>query len=195
MENINELAAALNAFQAEVVTVGKDKSNPFFKSKYADLASIMLQSQPVLTKHGLSVVQLPSNLDGRPALTTIVMHKSGQSVQATIPLILAKDDPQGVGSAITYMRRYGYAAALQIVIDEDDDGNKATYQAKPVYTPAAKPSVPKLNMLKGQIRAELHKNGIADEDSHEFIRTEYGYDGITTEAQAIEVLEKLRKLS
>lgn len=133
---ISELAKALNAFQSEVVTVGKSAANPFFKSKYAPLDDIMLAAQPVLTKHGLAVMQLPDNLNGAPALTTIVMHTSGQSQSATVPLILAKEDPQGVGSAITYMRRYGYAAALGIVIDEDDDGNRATPR-----TVASKPAV------------------------------------------------------
>lgn len=197
--DIKELATALNAFQAELVTVGKTAANPFFKSKYADLATIMLASQPVLTKHGLAVVQLPDNLEGRPALTTILMHSSGQSVQATVPLILTKEDPQGVGSAITYARRYGYAAALQIVIDEDDDGNRASAPSqsynKPRTPQVGPPTANKLAMLKGQIRNELHKNGISDEESHEFIRTEYGYDGITTQEQAIEVLEKLRGLN
>lgn len=129
MSDVIELAKALNEFQEELVTVSKTADNPFYHSKYADLASIQKVTQPILTKHGLSILQLLDNLDGEPALTTIVMHKSGQQQKGTIPLILAKKDPQGVGSAITYMRRYGYAAALQIVIDEDDDGN-ATIPAK-----------------------------------------------------------------
>ncbi len=140
MSDIQELAKALNAFQAELVSVGKTADNPFFKSKYAELGAIMKEAQPVLTKHGLAVMQLPDNIDGKPALTTIVMHTSGQSQRATVPLILAKDDPQGLGSAITYERRYSYAAALQIVIDEDDDGNRASNhqrQARPAVGTAA----------------------------------------------------------
>jgi hypothetical protein len=128
MAEINELAKAMNEFQAEIVTVGKNATNPFFKNRYADLANVMKEAQPILTKHGLSVIQLPDNLEGAPALTTIVLHTSGQSVQATVPLVLAKQDPQGLGAAITYERRYAYAAALQIVIDEDDDGNRASRQ-------------------------------------------------------------------
>lgn len=119
------LAKALNEFQSEIVTVGKGAENPFFKSKYADLGSIMKKSQPVLTKHGLSVVQLPSNIEGKPALTTIVMHLSGEHIEATTPLLIEKQTAQGFGSAMTYTRRYAYASALQIVIDDDDDGNGA----------------------------------------------------------------------
>jgi hypothetical protein len=123
---VNELFSALNAFQAELVTVGKTAANPFYKSSYADLASIMKAAQPVLTKHGLSVTQLPTHINRQPALRTIVAHSSGQSVEDVAPIILIKNDPQSQGSAITYMRRYAYAAALGIVIDEDDDGNRAS---------------------------------------------------------------------
>ena len=135
MENI---AKALNEFQAELVAVGKTANNPFFKSKYAPLDAVMKEAQPVLTKHGLAVVQLPSSLDGQPALTTTIFHTSGEKIESTVPLLLAKQDPQGLGSAITYMRRYAYAAALQIVIDDDDDGN-STMKPKTAYKAPVKP--------------------------------------------------------
>lgn len=120
---ISDLVKALRAFQAEIVTVERTVTNPFFKSKYADLASIMKESQPILTNHQLAISQFLDSLDGKPALTTMLMHESGQFIVATIPLIMDKQDPQGLGRAITYTRRYGYAAVLQIVIDEDNDGN------------------------------------------------------------------------
>lgn len=137
---INELAKALNLFQAEVVTVSKTAENPFFKSKYAPLDAIMLAAQPVLTKHGLAVSQLIDNIDGQSALTTTLMHTSGQSISSTMPLLLAKQDAQGQGSAITYARRYSYAAILGVVIDEDDDGNRgsvAPATKRPVASPTA----------------------------------------------------------
>ncbi len=171
--DIKELAAALNEFQAELVTVGKGASNPFFKSKYADLSSIMLAAQPVLTKHGLSVMQLPDNLDGHPALTTIVMHASGQSIQATVPLILAKEDPQGVGSAITYARRYGYAAALQIVIDEDDDGNRASKSGQTYYQYGQALPTPTLAQQRKKIMEHLAKQGISVEKAPAYLAETY----------------------
>lgn len=190
MAEINELATALNAFQAELVTVGKNSNNPFFKSKYADLADIMLTAQPVVTKHGLSVVQLLDNLDGKPALTTHLIHKSGQAVSATIPLILAKEDPQGVGSAITYMRRYGYAAALQIVIDEDDDGNRASSaQAKPQ---------PKANSLAATdkqkeliVRLLASRKGVALENTKAWLTENYGLTGEMSKDDASMIIEDL----
>ena len=143
-EDISELSVALNKFQSELVTVERSVTNPFFKAKYADLASIMVESLPILTKHDLSISQFPdTTADYQAALTTILMHNSGQWIRSTIPLPVSKItttkktspektivedgyDPQEYGRALTYMRRYGYAAVLQIVIDEDDDGNKSS---------------------------------------------------------------------
>lgn len=172
MEN-NELALALNKFQSELVTVNKNSNNPFYNSKYADLAEIQKVTQPILTKHGLSVIQLPDNVDGKPALTTIVMHTSGQHQKGTIPLPPAKDDPQGVGSAITYMRRYSYAAALQIVIDEDDDANRASRPPANTKTdlPTDKLATPKQRNL---ILKKLTEMGIQPSEMKGYLNSEFG---------------------
>jgi len=119
---INELATALSAFQGEMKTVGFDALNPFFKSKYATLSALVSRAAPVLASHGLAVSQL---LTGDGAVTTMLLHKSGQYLETTLRLEPVKKDPQGVGSAITYARRYAYAAILGLVSDEDDDGNSA----------------------------------------------------------------------
>lgn len=187
MADYNELAVALNAFQAEVISVGKNADNPFFKSKYADLGSIMKQAQPVLTKHGLAVVQLPDNIDGKPALTTTILHKSGQSISATVPLVLSKEDPQGFGSAMTYYRRYGYASALQIVIDEDDDGNRAS-QHKPI--PKSKSMA-----TEGQrkfVKDLLAQHGVSDEDAPGYLVEEIGVEVPLTFEGAQFVIEELK---
>lgn len=188
-----ELAKALNAFQAEVVTVAKDADNPFFRSKYADLASIMKATQPVLTKHGLSVIQLPATtMDGRPALTTILMHVSGQSERSTVPLLLAKQDSQGLGAAITYMRRYAYAAALQIVIDEDDDGNYGTTApAKYQDSPAAQAGQGATQFQRDRIMQHLEKQGIPKEDMSAYIEREYGHKVPLTAAAAREIIDRI----
>lgn len=121
-ETISKLTEALVAFHQDVAAIGKDSDNPFFKSKYASLAKILRTINGVLVKHGLNVVQLPCGTDG---LTTILSHVSGEYICETMQMRPTKNDPQGVGSCITYMRRYALGAVLCLNIDKDDDGNKA----------------------------------------------------------------------
>ena len=128
-ETIGKLAEALAAAQGEMPAIPRDKENPYFKSKYADLASIVEKIKPVLSKHGLAIVQLPGFNEGTEILTTTVMHASGEWVSEQMPLILSKRDAQGMGSAITYARRYALSAAINIVTDDDDDGNQASQPA------------------------------------------------------------------
>ena len=136
---INELVSALVSAQAEFSAVPKGSVNPFFNSRYAGLPEVVSHTTPVLTKHGLSVMQFVTYIEGYgDALTTYVAHTSGQFIADTMPLHLPKNDPQGQGSAITYARRYAYMAALGIVADDDDDGNAA---AKGSYQQAPKPSL------------------------------------------------------
>lgn len=126
------LAAALVAAQAEMPAVTPDGTNPHFRSKFVTLGKLIAKARPVLNRHGIAVVQLPSQDDqGRPALTTRLVHESGESMEATMPLLLSKSDPQGLGSALTYAKRYALAAALGISDQEDDDGNAASAPATP----------------------------------------------------------------
>ena len=124
---INELMSALAKAQAEMRIAGKDSNNPYFKSKYADLASIVAASRPFLTKNGLCVMQqLLLNEEGKRMLVTILGHSSGQYVTSRLLLLTAKEDIQSLGSAITYMRRYAYASLVGVIADdEDDDGESA----------------------------------------------------------------------
>lgn len=131
-DQIEMLTKALVAFQKEMKSVGFDKDNPFFKSKYATLANIVDSSKALLAKNGLAVTQLTT---GEGGVTTILLHESGQYIGDTLTLKAVKDDPQGHGSAITYARRYAYASILGIVSDEDDDGNAATHPEKKQSTP------------------------------------------------------------
>ena len=124
---INELATALVAAQAEFSAVPKVSVNPFFKSKYAALPDVVQSASPVLAKHGLAVSQfITHDESGGDALLTYLIHKSGQFMAYSMKLHLVKDDPQAQGSAVTYARRYSYMSALGLVADEDDDGNSAS---------------------------------------------------------------------
>lgn len=123
------IASALAAAQSEMGKALKQTSNPHFKSKYADLGAVMDACLPALTKHGIAVIQpLAENEFGRAVVTKFI-HESGESLECPIPLILGKQDMQGLGSAMTYARRYGLMA-LAGIAPEDDDGNAAAASVK-----------------------------------------------------------------
>jgi len=149
-QEINELASALVAAQAEFSAVPKGSNNPFFKSKYAALPDVVASASPVLAKHGLAVSQGISFVETASGLvdtlTTTLLHKSGQFTQDTMLLHLPKSDPQGQGSAVTYARRYSYMAILGLVADDDDDGNAAS-------RPKARPTG------VSEMTAQVSKNG------------------------------------
>jgi hypothetical protein len=123
-ESIKEISKAMISFHQKINKIGKDAKNPFFKSKYASLSNILDAIQNPLSDSGLSICQFPTGQNG---LTSILMHQSGEWISAEYEMKPVKDDPQGRGSCITYQRRYALAAILSLNIDEDDDGNKASY--------------------------------------------------------------------
>lgn len=127
MSSNGHLATALLHFQADAPTIPLDATNPHFHSKFASLGAVIASVRPILNKHGLVYAQFPTNIDGAPALETMLIHaESGEDIAAVTPLILAKNDPQGHGSALTYTRRYALLSILGLVGDEDDDANAAT---------------------------------------------------------------------
>ena len=123
---MSELATALSLAQGEFEAASKDKTNPAFKSKYADLSSCLEAVRAGLIKHGLVVVQTtrPEGEGGSVLLVTTLYHKSGQWISSELPIVADWNRPQAVGSAITYARRYSLCALLQIS-QEDDDGEAA----------------------------------------------------------------------
>jgi len=146
--DITALAVALAKAQAQVKGAQKTEDNPFFKSKYADLASVWEACREPLTTNGLSVVQLPGYSEGVVTVDTMLIHVSGQWIRGTAGTKVSKDDPQGVGSAITYLRRYALAAVAGVA-PEDDDGNAASGKSKerggartPVRTEPKEPVAP-----------------------------------------------------
>lgn len=129
-ENLGELAKALAAAQGEMNAASKDATNPHFKTRYADLASIMDACRGPLAKHGLSVTQLPGRDEaGHVTLTTTLMHASGQYIGSTIGVRPAQENPQVVGSILTYLRRYTLASVVGVVSD-DDDGEAASHPVR-----------------------------------------------------------------
>jgi ERF superfamily len=132
MENTaqQQYAQALVAAIGELSNVPKTASNPYFKSKYAPLDAIVESTRPVLAKHGLAIQQQPLFMEGTAGVETTILHKAGHSTATTLLLPLKDQSPQGVGSAITYARRYALAAVLGLATEDDDDGNISTGLAK-----------------------------------------------------------------
>lgn len=132
MEIPAEIAKALVALQKEVEGLGKTAKNDHFKNTYAPLDEVMDAALPLLTKHGLSLMQWPVTVGTEHFLHTILAHESGKSMQSDVKLLLTKQDPQGLGSALTYTRRQTVMAILGLSAkDEDDDGNKASNHLPP----------------------------------------------------------------
>lgn len=122
------LAGALAKAQAEMGKALKHNTNPAFRSKYADLGSVMDACLPALNKHGIAVVQPTiDDAEGR-YVETVLLHESGETLRCRVPLIVQKNDMQGYGSAVTYARRYGLMCMAGIA-PEDDDGNDAAKAA------------------------------------------------------------------
>jgi len=122
-ESIKNISTALAVFHIKMDVIKKDAKNPFFKSTYASLSNILDAIKIPLAESDLSFSQHPMGENG---LSTILMHKSGEWIGSHFTMKPVKNDPQGIGSCITYMRRYALAAILGLNIDEDDDGNSAS---------------------------------------------------------------------
>lgn len=140
-EQINELAAALSKAQGEMKGATKDSSNPFFKSKYADLASVWEAFRDPFAKNGLSLVQSPRFQDGLVFVESLLLHTSGQWISGEVSAQPKDHAPQAVGSTITYLRRYA-AQSIAGVCPEDDDGNAGSKQIGALDSPSATVHIP-----------------------------------------------------
>lgn len=125
------IAKALATAQANMGKALKDTKNPHFKSKYADLSSVMGATLPALNANGIAVIQPLRETDLGRYVVTIFLHESGESLECPVPIILGKNDMQGLGSAVTYARRYGMLSLSGVAPEgEDDDGNAAAANAQ-----------------------------------------------------------------
>lgn len=124
------IATALVKAQKQMGTAKKDSSNPFFKSKYADLNAIREACIPVLNENGIVVLQPIVHIDGKNFVKTVLLHESGESIEGLTEIVYSKqNDAQAQGSGITYARRYGLQSLVNVGA-EDDDGNSASTPQK-----------------------------------------------------------------
>jgi hypothetical protein len=172
-ESIAKIAPAFVAAQAEFDHVSKEADNDFFKSKYATLAACIEVVKPILAKHDLAVMQgavtpVFAEASAGILIQTRLLHSSGEWMEDEgLRLPLAKNDPQGVGSAVTYGRRYSLLALLGVAPDDDDDGNAASVGSKPTQSHSkAKPAKKKADppakaLVSAEQAAELEAAAIA----------------------------------
>jgi hypothetical protein len=174
-ENIAKLAEALCAVQAVLKGAVKDSENPFFHSQYADLTSVWDACRESLTKNGLAVTQPTDVTDSGVIIETVLLHKSGEWIAGRLLLKPTKQDPQGIGSAITYGRRYALAAMVGISPEDDDGegamGRETKTEKKKSYPKKAEPSrsapasdaPPTHTTAKDKLKKELHEYCNGDE--------------------------------
>lgn len=124
-ETTTKIASAMSKAQGEFSGAEKKSTNPYFSSKYADLASVMASVRPIFAKYGLSIWQCPFWADGRVGMITRIVHDSGEFFESEMTARPAKDDAQAIGSCQTYLRRYGIIAMCGLE-SIDDDGNAAS---------------------------------------------------------------------
>jgi hypothetical protein len=174
---INELAAALAKAQGQMSNAAKDRVNPAFKSRYADLASVRDAVAGPLSQNGIAFIQRPRTTEQGVEVETMLVHASGQWIASTISAAPKGYDPQSIGSCVTYLRRYGLMALCGIAPD-DDDGNAASgrsdgppaWQGRhdapqrvtaPAPTPAPAPAAKWTDGVRKAFCGDLDKIGIS----------------------------------
>lgn len=124
-DSLAKIAPALLEAQKEIRNALKDSNNPHFGNTFASLTSVISAVKPSLNAQGITIIQIPGYADGTATMETMLLHESGEFIGGVSGSPVTKKDPQGVGSAITYLRRYSLAA-VGCIGQEDDDGNEAS---------------------------------------------------------------------
>lgn len=159
-ESIAALAKAIALSQLHVENALKSSTNPHFKSKYADLAEILNTVRPVFSANGVAIVQTPTFESGVASVETMLCHESGEFISSVCSSPVSKQDAQGIGSAITYLRRYSLAAMCGIA-QEDDDGQNAVAQPQQRQAqPERKLSSTEREMGVKDMRAAVDENAL-----------------------------------
>ena len=204
-ESLANLAASLVEAQAEMDHAVKNSTNPHFRNKYANLAEVIDTIRPVLARHGLSIVQVPGYENGVVTLTSMLLHKSGEWIMGESGSPAPKQDPQGVGSAVTYLRRYSLAAICNITQDDDDGEaavgrspkaqpevydrkhgviNTATGEVTPSFLPMDKPAAKASREHLGRLIGEL-RGVVKAEDKAAVTRAETAMNDESATAERI----------
>lgn len=181
-ESIAALAGALAKAQAVMQGAKKDSENPFFKSKYADLGSVWDACRDALTKNELAVIQTTEVEDenGSIPVETMLAHSSGEWISGVLKVRPVKDDPQGMGSALTYARRYALSAMVGVA-PEDDDGNAASQPNGASRANTAKRTTPAAARKAGEANSEPTAEVVALRDAIKKVMAQLNEAGDTPE--------------
>lgn len=185
---IGAIAAALAKAQAAFKPAIKDASNPFFKSKYCDLSGALDAVRDALSANGLALVQ-STDAGDKLVLHTTLLHASGEWISGTYPITAVKTDPQGIGSAVTYARRYSLMALLGIAA-EDDDGEAAHGRTAKAATKTGEVKTKKTEWTPaqqtagGKLRDKIKENAAWDAEFCEIFRN-MAYDSVEDALEAL----------
>ena len=176
-ETIGNLTLALSKVQAQLRPAKENSKSPFFKSNYADLGSVWDSVRSLLAENELSIIQMPTDVGG---LTTILSHSSGEYLSSTM-YIPSKEDAHGVGSAISYARRYALASFIGVVTG-DDDGNGAvkghTSPPAKATTPKSKPKLSSEQYKAMMTAIEQGKGSVVEQKMNGYILTKTQQDNL-----------------
>lgn len=218
-ESIKELSIALAKFQGDITNPNNSKtvSAGAFSYKYAPLDEILNLVRPTLSKHGLSIVQIPVTSEGMVGVSTTLLHSSGEWIE-TLPILLKldKQSAQGAGSAITYARRYSLSAVLGISSEDDDDATSIEFNksssnlANKSKTASVKQdrviaNTDKQSIIDGSLASEaqiqyidnlLKKKNYNDKSIKEYLKKAYNKDDIKalTKKEAGETINMLNDM-
>ena len=174
-ETIGAIAAALAKAQSEMKNPAFDMQNPHFKNRYASLAAVRDAVVPIMSKHGIAVVQSLRSVDAGVECETTLIHASGEWLADTLVLPVSKADAQGYGSAATYARRYSLMAFAGVVGDADDDGNAAAAAPQKLNTTTPLAAIEKagtLEDLKTAYTSAIREcSKMQDLDAHKLLTT------------------------
>jgi len=167
---IKNIIVAMTKVQTEIKGMIPDAKNPFFKSNYITLDGILEYIRPILSKNGIWLVQEAKGLDLHVSVTTSLYHSSGEFIQTeTLEMLPVKNDPQALGSVITYLKRYQLSAMLGISSEVDDDANKGSHTKAPYDNKQADKghtnTVEDANKITTQMLIDMAKLKGYDEDS------------------------------
>jgi len=173
---IGQLAGALAEAHKKFKPLKKETVNPFYKSKYADLAAVIEATDEALSANGLAIIQPPTMASGSSVtVTTMLVHSSGEWIRADLSMPTDKANAQGIGSAMTYARRYAYQAFVSVAAEMDDDGNAASGKDVKEATmpkPPKKETAPKPNgeeSFKVKFWRQAKGTGKTEDDIRKYI--------------------------